>query len=147
MKIISLAAGLCLAACPAFAVPIATDQPVSIGDAQIVCTGVGSSQDNPEWKNYPIKMVFSNAAGQYVSDVHIALSNAKGGLVGEWDCAAPWALLDLPVGQYRVKAMLNDTGAVRTAMVHSNGEMLAAGAPDNPVQKSIGIQFSLPANE
>jgi hypothetical protein len=35
------------------------DQPVTIGGVQSVCTGVGSAKDNPDWKNYPIKLTFS----------------------------------------------------------------------------------------
>ena len=48
------------------------DQPVTIGGVETVCTGVGSAKDNPAWSGYPVKLVFANAAGEDLAQVHVA---------------------------------------------------------------------------
>jgi hypothetical protein len=79
------------------------DQSVIIGGIDSVCTGVGSAKDNPAWSAYPVKLVFANAAGQNLAQVHVAvLQGAKA--VVETDCDAPWVLMKLPAGSYSVAA-------------------------------------------
>src|SRR5580692_1230210 len=88
---------------PAWAVQ---DQPVTIGGVESVCTGVGSAKDNPAWNGYPVKLVFANAAGEDLAQVHVALSQG-GKTVMETDCDAPWLLLKAPAGNYGVNATIN----------------------------------------
>ena len=81
------------------------DQPVTIGGVEFVCTGVGSAKDNPDWKGYPIKLTFSNLAGENEAAEHVAIT--KGGkIVMETDCDAPWLLIRAPAGRYDVNASL-----------------------------------------
>lgn len=148
MKFMPFAAALCLAAVPAFAAPLIPDQPMALGNAEVVCTGVGSAEDNPQWSAYPIRMVFSNSGGQFVSGVNISLQNAKGGQIGQWDCDTPWALLKLPSGDYKASVRLNETGVVRTASFSSSGRYTSASYTGGPKgQMRVEIQFPLPPNQ
>jgi hypothetical protein len=81
------------------------DQPVTIGGVESVCTGVGSAKDNPDWKNYPVKLTFSNLAGENEASEHIAITQG-GKSVMETDCDAPWLLIKAPAGHYDVNASL-----------------------------------------
>jgi hypothetical protein len=109
MSLSKRALGLSLAvlAAPVFAGPAwaVQDQPVTIGGVETVCTGVGSSKDNPAWAGYPVKLVFANSAGEDLAQVHVAIT--KGGkTLMETDCDAPWLLVKAPPGSYGVHAMV-----------------------------------------
>ena len=90
------------------------DQPVTIGGVESVCTGVGSAKDNPDWKNYPIKLTFSNMAGENEAAEHIAITQG-GKSVMETDCDAPWLLIKAPAGHYDVSASLPGGNGTRMA--------------------------------
>ena len=105
---ISTAAGSLLDL-PALAVQ---DQPVTIGGVESVCTGVGSAKDNPAWGGYPVKLTFSNLAGENEAAEHVAVMQG-GKTVMETDCDAPWLLIKAPAGHYDVHASL--PGSARTA--------------------------------
>jgi hypothetical protein len=125
---ISTAAGS-LMALPALAVQ---DQPVTIGGVESVCTGVGSAKDNPAWGGYPIKLTFSNMAGENEASEHIAvLQNGK--TVMETDCDAPWLLIKAPAGHYDIHASLPGA-TVRTAS--ASFTTAASGA-----QKTVNLAF------
>src|SRR5215475_12160723 len=49
---------------------MAMDTPVSFGGIQVVCTGVGSAKDDPQWASCPIRIEFSNNGAQYLSGAH-----------------------------------------------------------------------------
>ena len=106
--LVSVSAGT-LMALPALAVQ---DQPVTIGGVESVCTGVGSAKDNPAWSGYPIKLSFSNTAGQNAAAEHVAVMQG-GKTVMETDCDAPWLLIKAPPGRYDIHASL--AGSPRTA--------------------------------
>ena len=55
----------------------AENTPVTAGSLEYVCTGVGSTKEDPRWGSYPIKLVFSNSAGEFAAGVHVSIS--KGG--------------------------------------------------------------------
>jgi hypothetical protein len=99
-----------LLALPALAVQ---DQPVIVNGVETVCTGVGSAADNPAWQAYPVKLTFSNPAGEYETAGHVAITQA-GKMVLESDCDAPWLLIKAPPGRYDVQASLTG-GTTRTA--------------------------------
>ena len=42
------------------------DQPVTMNGVTVLCTGTGSSKDNPEWQSYPVRVEFSSAAAQFL---------------------------------------------------------------------------------
>ena len=110
---ISVAAG-CLMAAPAViqSAWAVQDQPVTINGVESVCTGVGSAKDNPDWDGYPVKLTFSNLAGENEAAEHISITEG-GHPVMDTDCDAPWLLIKGPAGRYEVQASLPGTG--RTA--------------------------------
>lgn len=119
---------------PAFAVQ---DQPVTIGGIESVCTGVGSAKDNPAWNDYPVKLVFADAAGQDLAQVHVVVTRA-GQPVMETDCDAPWLLLKAPAGDYSVTATIPGA-ASRTATAQFSG----AGSG----QKTVTLTFPVAAGK
>ena len=126
---VSLAAGTALAL-PAIVTPVLAvqDQPVTIGNVETVCTGVGSAKDNPAWAGYPVKLVFANSAGEDLAQVHVAITQG-GKTVMETDCDAPWLLVKAPSGSYGVRAMVGPRTA--TASFSTGG-----GA-----QKEVTVMF------
>ena len=110
MRISSIAIALSVTIGPAFLMPLlittaqaVQDQPAMIGGVETVCTGVGSAKDNPAWSAYPVKLVFANAAGQNLAQVHVAVMQGPKAVV-ETDCDAPWVLMKLPADSYSVAA-------------------------------------------
>ena len=88
--------------------PMAMDTPVSFGGIQVVCTGVGSAKDDPEWAAYPVRIEFSNGGAQYLSGAHLTLSGAG---TADFNCAGPWVLVRGNPGTYHVTATINDVQA------------------------------------
>src|ERR1700761_6396776 len=73
------------------------DQPVTINGMESVCTGVGSAKDNPAWGSYPVKLTFSNLAGENEAAEHVSITQG-GRAVMDTDCDAPWLLIRGPAG-------------------------------------------------
>lgn len=94
---------------PAMPQPMAMDTPVSFGPIQTVCTGVGSAKDDPQWAAYPIRIEFSNAAAQHLSNAHVTLTGAGGS--ADLNCAGPWVLVKGTPGAYHVTASMNGSAA------------------------------------
>ena len=70
------------------------------------CTGVSQeSRDDPRWSGYPVKLVFAAADGGFLGDVKVKIGDAKGDTVLQAQCNAPWLLVDLAPGSYKVEAM------------------------------------------
>ena|ERR1700684_2756290 len=55
-------------------------------------------------KNYDLKLVFALKSGEFMSDVKVAISDAKGNVVVSATSDGPWFLAKLPAGSYRVVA-------------------------------------------
>ena len=124
--LVSVSAGSLLVL-PALAIQ---DQPMTLNGVEIVCTGVGSAKDNPAWSSYPIKLTFSNMAGENEANEHVSLTQG-GKPVAEADCDAPWLLIKAPAGQYNVSASL--AGSTRTAS--------ASFSTSGGAQKTVNLAF------
>ncbi len=125
---LAVALGVVGAATAAFA---AMDEPFTVGDVTAVCTGVGSAKDNPEWANYPVKLVLANGAGENLANAHFTVTR-DGKEVLKTHCGAPWLLLKGPAGNYAATAMVAESGpATRSASFN-----LGAGA-----QKEVTLMF------
>jgi len=105
--------GLALAAIMVFAAAtratadqLPMDTPTAVDGIQTVCTGVGSSQDDPRWQTYPVRVEFSNGAAQYLAGAHVTLSGSGRSLTS-FDCSGSWVLFQLPAGRYSVSAVLS----------------------------------------
>ena len=125
--LVSVAAGS-LMALPALAVQ---DQPATQNGVETVCTGVGSAKDNPAWSGYPVKLTFSNMAGENEATEHVSITQG-GKPVVETDCDAPWLLIKAPAGQYNVNASLPGSTRTASAAFSTNG----GGA-----QKTVNLAF------
>jgi len=123
---------------PANADPLPMDQPVTVNGIESVCTGVGSAEDNPQWKTYPVRVEFSNGGAQYLSGAHVTLSQG-GKTLTDFDCAGPWVLFQLKPGSYKVTATITDQPGA--------GTRSAMFSPPASGQKRVVIQFPTPSGK
>jgi hypothetical protein len=124
---------------PANADPLPMDSPVSADGVETVCTGIGSAQDDPRWKDYPVRVEFSNGGAQYLAGVHLTLSG-KGKTLAAFDCAGSWVLFKLAPGSYKVTAAL-------TGNQGSKAARSATFSPPATGQKRVVIQFPKQPNQ
>jgi hypothetical protein len=114
----SLAAAPCLAKTEAHddwspPVGLTLDQPRTIGDAEVACTGIGQTRADPQWARFPVRLEVANRAAEYLVGSVVSVADARGRHLFTVSCDAPWLLLRLPAGSYRVQARL--TGAPNAA--------------------------------
>jgi hypothetical protein len=80
---------------------VPNDTIVEINGHNFACTGVGArAQHDPAWDKFPVKMVFTNADGDYLGDVAVKLRDKGGRTVVQARCLAPWFMADLDPGRY-----------------------------------------------
>lgn len=116
------------------------DQPVVIGGITVLCTGTGSSKETQDWQSYPVRVAFSNAAAQYLSGMHVRLSE-KGASVADFVCWAPWVLFKAPAGR-TFKLTASIAGRVDSPLKSASFEIPASG------QTRVNIAFpEIQANE
>ena len=115
------------------------DTPMMSNGVEAVCTGVGSAKDNPKWDAYPVKVVFSNGAQEFVAGEHVVLRRGDQTLV-ETDCDAPWMLFRAPAGKYTLTASLPG---------RADSEHSATFTTDGPDagQKRLDISFTAPRKD
>ncbi len=82
----------------------AADEELHYAGVSYVCTGVGESKEDPRWKIYPLKLMFTGSRRAYVSEVKIEIKEASGKIVLKTDCDGPWLLVKLKAGKYSVWA-------------------------------------------
>ena len=86
----------------AMAMPL--DTPTEIAGIETVCTGIGlESRQDPRWAAYSLKVEVAGKGGQYLGDVHVAVSK-DGRKVVDAMCGGPWVLFKIPAGKYQVTA-------------------------------------------
>ena len=115
---LAVATGLVGAATAALAVQ---DQPFTQNGVTAVCTGVGSSKDNPEWAAYPIKIVLANDAGENLADARFRVTR-NGDTVLETACDAPWLLIKGPHGSYSAMATVGETSRTTRFTMAASGQ-------------------------
>ncbi len=99
-----LATGLAMAALPASA-QSGGDPILEANGIRYACAGVGKvSRDDPRWKTFPVKLVFTAANGDFLGDPNVAVTDAGGKPVFQAQCNGPWVLIELPAGSYKVHA-------------------------------------------
>ncbi|MGZ3272525.1 MAG: hypothetical protein ACXU82_04325 [Caulobacteraceae bacterium] len=95
---------------------MAVDQEVAVSGVQLACTGIGDTRNDPKWAAYPIRVEFSNANNEYMTDAVIALVDAKGQAVLVVRCDSPWLLIKPPPGSYAVYSrLMGSTAQPRSA--------------------------------
>jgi len=100
------------------------------------CSGVGNSQDDPRWKTYPLKLMFTAAGKAYVANVGVSILDSRGNEVLRVTCDAPWLLARLGPGTYTVSAQAYGSTIKRTKVsVPASGQNeLAIRFPEIPAQ-------------
>jgi hypothetical protein len=98
---------------PAEPVALPVDMPQSVNGLDVACTGIGmDARNDPAWATYTVRVEFSNARNEYLTGGVVQLSDANGRELLRVSCDAPWVVLRLPQGRYRVSASMPETAAV-----------------------------------
>lgn len=96
--------------------------PTSINGVETVCTGIGEdTQRDARWASYPLKVVFAGKGGQFVTDADVTVSS-DGKEIVSVHCGAPWLLLKLPAGRYRITGVLEGQSAETNAFAPATGQ-------------------------
>ncbi len=77
------------------------------GGVSYVSGGVGADsidQLNSLAGEFNLKLVFAMQSGNYVSDVNVAIADARGKTLLDTTSAGPWFLARLPAGNYQIAA-------------------------------------------
>lgn len=120
---------------PAHAASIPMDQPITINGIETACSGIGDApKENPLWKEYPVRVEFSNGGAQYLSGAHVTLSQG-GKTLTSFDCSGAWVLFKnlKPGANYKVAATITDQPGA--------GEKSASFTPPASGQKRVVIQY------
>jgi len=94
---------------PVQALPV--DQAAEVAGIPVACTGMGETRQDPKWAAYPVRVEFSNARAEYLTDAQIVLTDAKGKPLLKVSCTAPWILLKPMAGSYAVYGQLLESRA------------------------------------
>ena len=92
-------------------VSLKLDQEATVAGIPVACTGVGQTKSDPRWAAYPVRIDFSDAKTEYLSDGELTLSSARGEPILTVRCAGPWILFKHPAGDYRVEGRMPGTSA------------------------------------
>lgn len=77
------------------------------GAGHFVCGGIGldeSTAMRAAMKDHPLSLLFARADGEYMADVNVKITGAKGASALAVRAAGPVCLIDLPAGGYIVEA-------------------------------------------
>jgi hypothetical protein len=103
---------------PAAATALTLDQPVDVNGITVACTGVGQTRADPQWQTFPVRVELANARAEYLVGATYTVTDTHGRVLLSVSCDAPWLLLKLSPGAYRVHAVLtNGDGQERSAPV------------------------------
>jgi hypothetical protein len=114
-------------AAPGDAQSLPPDQGVVVNGVEAACTGIGQTRNDPQWAAYPVRVEFANGRAEYLVGAVVSVSDATGAPLLSVSCDAPWVLLKLAPGDYKVFARLTGSAAQpRSAAVRSprSGQVL-----------------------
>jgi hypothetical protein len=92
-------------------VVLAVDAETRVGGVEVACTGIGQTRADARWQAYGVRVEFSNIRNEYLVGGAISVRDHAGREVLAVSCDAPWILLRLPPGDYRVEGRLLDSPA------------------------------------
>lgn len=92
-------------------VVLVPDAAASVNGVELACTGIGQTRDDARWLAYPVRIEFSNARNEYLVGAAITVRDAAGRELVNASCDAPWILLRLPKGAYRVEGRILGSSA------------------------------------
>jgi hypothetical protein len=91
--------------------PMPQDTETTVQGVGAACTGIGGARADLRWTAYPVRIEFSNARNEYMTDAAVTVKDAKGKVIVDAVCGGPWLLLKLAPGAYAVSAQLIDSPA------------------------------------
>jgi hypothetical protein len=97
----------------------------SQGVAQYMCGGIGSDESTAmraAMKDHPLALLFARAGGEYLANVDVTVTDAKGGTALSMLATGPVCLVDLPAGRYTVQATINGMTKSETVTVGSGSK-------------------------
>lgn len=104
-------AGLAASARADTAVRLPLDTNTTVDGVDVACTGIGQTRNNPLWRDYPVRLEFSDAKGDYLADETLTVYRPDRQPALSVSCDGPWVLMKLPPGRdYRVQASLDEPG-------------------------------------
>ena len=118
----TLAFAAAAATVPLAAPAMAVDRAVVIGGIEAACTGIGQTRTDPRWQVYDVRLEFSNARNEYLVGGEVSVSDAGGRVLLAASCDAPWIVLKLPAGDYRVEARIAPSALPRNTRFHVTGQ-------------------------
>ncbi|HWA30578.1 MAG TPA: hypothetical protein VG867_05755 [Rhizomicrobium sp.] len=126
---------------PAHAASLPMDQAITVNGIETACTGIGDAeQTNPLWKEYPVRIEFSNGGAQYLAGAHVTLSQDSKPLAS-FECSGSWVLFkNLKAGAtYKVAATITDQPGA--------GEKTVSIKPPKSGQQRFVIQFPVASGQ
>lgn len=87
--------------------------------------GVGSDEREvlaEMGKNYPVKLIFSNRKGEFLSNVMVRVLDKAGHPLLTTVSNGPWLFLDLPPGAYHVEATFREVRKILSPIEITEGE-------------------------
>ena len=115
----------CGAAAAAGSALSAQDQIMTSGQVTFASGGVGDdSLQRMEAlsKDVNLKVIFALKTGNYLADVAVVISDARGGKVLETVSEGPWFLARLPPGKYQFTATYESESFTRTTTIPASGQ-------------------------
>jgi hypothetical protein len=110
------AAAIAASASRAGTTTLAVDAETTANGVPVACTGIGQTRLDPKWQAYDVRVELSNARSEYLVGGAVTVKTAKGAEVVSVSCDAPWILMQLPAGAYRIEGrILNSEAKPRSA--------------------------------
>lgn len=91
------------------------------GDIRYMSGGIGADEQAlfaVAQSEYPVKLVFADSHGAYMSDVEVTVMDKSGATVLALQTEGPILLMDLQPGNYAVQAKNKDNGQVKTQNIY-----------------------------
>ena len=82
------------------------DAETEVNGVPVACTGVGQTRLDPKWQAYPVRVEVSNLLNEYLVGSEITIRDRAGREVLSASCDAPWILVTLPPGAYRIEGRI-----------------------------------------
>lgn len=134
-----------LAAALAAATPFAAAQSLVEGrtdqDRRFVAGGIGleeSEQMKVASQEFPLTVIVATKTGAYLADTHITIEDSKGHPVLETQLDAPYLLVDLARGTYRVEATHEGQKQRRSVDIAAGTRARVVFGFDVPVDEPAG---------
>lgn len=111
---------------------LSVDAEAQVGGVPVACTGIGQTRLDAKWQAYGVRVEFSNALNEYLVGGAVTVRDRAGKVLLDVTCDAPWVLIQLPPGAYRVEGRILGSQAKPRS---------AAFSPPKAGQMRLVLQF------